>query len=657
MFYRWHQDPPNTPSLLRCHQQALNKNQCEKSQDSSFPLISPTLMGSLLPVKDQNFHPVSSFEASNGRNVIDLVGELNDENGLGNDSLQRERHSDDENNTFLSSQKHSNKFAETFQGDTSLHSVKNNSLNFVASFGQQFYEEVKRNYSCTHSHDSLNCNSQTELFSSNEKSKPKSNSKIPIHNSNDVVLESPNVDPSKSIYFNLSGSIVAKEEIENIFSPLHSKRLPDKSTSAQFNTNSSKKYFSTHHFENTSLPCHSFISKGSMKSKSCRIFDSPHSSEAESPTKRLLERFLDNHSRDDIIATPKSGNSTSSTQLSSRYEFVWAKVSQNEYRLAEIVDMNEKSNGKVSVIFAGSKQSISIKRQDFIISLHSIGDLVKINGGHYGIINQVFYGSKSFEIFILDHENDIEIFRCKGLDEFSKGKECKIFYAEQLYLDNLLFKKRQNILLFSQYHFIVTCGGDFDAATKKKIEFLIKDNGGGLNNLKDNQLVTSQLQSKNTILLSSNPKRTIKYIYAICQDIVRLKIDWLYESLKIGEVLPYSRFLLPNNPTEPHPVPPKLNKKLFYKQSFCVKGSHSFKITWQTIIQSLGGIAVLRPPILCISQTSCDSAIGSKQENITVIAESKSKGDSNLQMLIKCIIDQSNYFCKGNTVVEKLGFS
>ncbi len=50
MFFRWnHQDAPNSPSLLRCHQKTLKENDCsENSDSSSFPLISPAMMGSLI---------------------------------------------------------------------------------------------------------------------------------------------------------------------------------------------------------------------------------------------------------------------------------------------------------------------------------------------------------------------------------------------------------------------------------------------------------------------------------------------------------------------------------------------------------------------------------------------------------------------------------
>ena len=461
------------------------------------------------------------------------------------------------------------------------------------------------------------CHSQTNLFSIQNNSSSST--------CEEILSETPTKCASKNIHFNLSGTFVNRDIVdEGIF------------VASQSKNQTPKKSFK--------IPTQLHLISNNKVRKGKRISQSHRSTESDSPTKRFLKNYMNNCNINSPVVTLHS--------FYKQLPVVWAKVSQNEYRLAELISTCMESTNRVTVLFFGSEKEIQIKKQDTFDCKHAIGDVILIPDNRYGVICQIFHNTKSLEIMPVEQEEELQFINAAKLITLQESHETIIFREDQIYLNNLLMKKRQGIMLFTSLSFIVTWGETGNESCvkyeRKWTDFCIRNNGGTVLYLKDNQIVGLKLNPRKTVLLAEHPKRTVKFFYAICQDIPRVSIDWLAECVKIGELLPYSKFLLPNSPSPSLFPPPKLKKKLLFGQLFRLKGSHSFKVIWHTIIQSLGGSVTFKTLSIQLSQTTTQSTTTSILPSAIVIDESVRGASSTFQTLLHSITDQSNYFKQGS---------
>lgn len=643
MFFRYHQDPPATPSLLKFLPQ---KQQDESSPQSSFPLISPTLFD---PQSPSLFAKTVERTSSNS-----------------SDSLSARKLSHD----FVSGEDEVEFVATT---PPTLCPKKEPLV--LTNFGREFYSSVKRKIERS-LQPLKNSEVSQNLFSLSQSGRLTEGSLL-LHSQNaSLVLVQP--EQSQNIFLS------KEQEKENIFSlneqqqskfsgerlvseriglgrkksdsnliidssegeelPLNKHRISvgatefDSSLSVERVCNSYEAYQPLEH--NDSLECGVFLNSPEYLGKVQRSFES------EKTIKKSEELAASSdviaHSGEGSIApTHNSSNpnclshctNVSSHQVEKSISFVWAKRKLNEYCIAQLMDYSEQTE-LFTVKFTGSDKESKVRKKDLILCRHSVGDLVICSQGFFSMIVEVCSNSKYFELVRLDRKYDRAILfdmESTVCNEESTSESCS-----RVHLNTLLFRQRHGEYIFSNWSFIITTAAE--AAMEKRIyEKCIKENGGSVISAKEN--LTSLVDfiescpKGQTILLANEPKRTIKYIYAISQDIPRVNVSWLEKCIKVGEFLPFTfqkNFLLPNAKDKKKSTalspPPPLNKQLLPSHTFYIKGSTSFSRIWSTIIASLGGHLSDSPQDHCLIVDEK----GDKREN------------STLNLLVNSIIDQSD---------------
>ncbi len=217
------------------------------------------------------------------------------------------------------------------------------------------------------------CRSQTNLFSIQNNSSSST--------CEEILSETPTKCASKNIHFNLSGTFVNRDIVdEDIFIASQSKNQTPKKS---FNVPTQ-----LHPISNNRL------GKGKIISQSHR------SIESDSPTKRFLKSYTNNCNTNSPVVTLHS--------FSKQLPVVWAKVSQNEYRLAELISTCKESTNRVTVLFFGSEKKSKSRNKTLLIVKHSIGDVILIPDNQYGIICQIFHNTKSLEILPVEQEEELQ---------------------------------------------------------------------------------------------------------------------------------------------------------------------------------------------------------------------------------------------------------